>query len=272
MSRNNDRHDTRSSAPGITAEDKRLYTAVGVAAAVAVVVVCCVWAAVDLVSQTDGGPAMVGVRHLLPTAAQHQTAVTVVAFVLFAPNTAGHATRAQIKAELSEDRARETAAWTRPSMSKRERARCPVREVAVPLHADEHRRPLWLPLENPTGVIAPTQSGKSRRDLTHKILAAPGGMLVSTTKPELFLWTAMGRVRRGVPVLLFDVTGAVEWPAQVRWSPITGCEDPTAAMRRAKALVDAAAVDLGTVSGGNEKTFRTRAYGVIRSYLVAAAK
>ncbi len=289
MSRNNDRHDTRSSAPGITAEDKRLYTAVGVAAAVAVVVVCCVWAAVDLVSQTDGGPAMVGVRHLLPTAAQHQTAVTVVAFVLFvlvgfplmvggiwvakrfAPNTAGHATRAQIKAELSENRARQTAAWTRPSMSKRERARCPVREVAVPLHADEHRRPLWLPLENPTGVIAPTQSGKSRRDLTHKILAAPGGMLVSTTKPELFLWTAMGRVRRGVPVLLFDVTGAVEWPAQVRWSPITGCEDPTAAMRRAKALVDAAAVDLGTVSGGNEKTFRTRAYGVIRSYLVAAA-
>jgi len=81
----------------------------------------------------------------------------------------------------------------------------------------------------------------------------------------------MGRVRRGVPVLLFDVTGAVDWPAQVRWSPIDGCEDPTQAMRRAKALVDAAAVDLGTVSGGNEKTFRTRAYGVIRSYLVAAA-
>ena len=289
MSRNNDRHDTRSSAPGITAEDKRLYTAVGVAAAVAVVVVCCVWAAVDLVSQTDGGPAMVGVRHLLPTAAQHQTAVTVVAFVLFvlvgfplmvggiwvakrfAPNTAGHATRAQIKAELSEDRARETAAWTRPSMSKRERARCPVREVAVPLHADEHRRPLWLPLENPTGVIAPTQSGKSRRDLTPKILAAPGGMLVSTTKPELFLWTAMGRVRRGVPVLLFDVTGAVDWPAQVRWSPIDGCEDPTQAMRRAKALVDAAAAGLGSSSVGNEKTFRQRAYGVVRAYLMAAA-
>jgi type IV secretory pathway TraG/TraD family ATPase VirD4 len=289
MSRNNDRQDTSSSTPGITAEDKRLYTAVGAAGAVAVLVVGCAWVAVDLVSVTHGGPATVGVRHLLPTAAQHQTAVTVVAFIVFAlvgfpltlggiwaakrfaPNAAGHATRAEIKAELSEARARETAVWTRPGMSERDRKHCPVTEVAVPLHADEHRRPLWLPLENPTGVIAPTQSGKSRRDLTHKILAAPGGMLVSTTKPELFLWTAMGRVRRGVPVLLFDVTGAVDWPAQVRWSPITGCEDPTVAMRRAKALVDAAAVDLGTMSGGNEKTFRTRAYGVIRSYLVAAA-
>ncbi len=289
MSRNNDRQDTSSSTPGITAEDKRLYTAVGVAAAVAVLVVGCVWVAVDLVSLAHGGPATVGVRHLLPTAAQHQTAVTAVAFIVFAvvgfpltlggiwaakrlaPNAAGHATRAEIKAELSENRARETAVWTRPGMTEKDRRHCPVTEVAVPLHADEHRRPLWLPLENPTGVIAPTQSGKSRRDLTHKILAAPGGMLVSTTKPELFLWTAMGRVRRGVPVLLFDVTGAVDWPAQVRWSPIDGCEDPTQAMRRAKALVDAAAVDLGTVSGGNEKTFRTRAYGVIRSYLVAAA-
>jgi len=289
MSRNNDRQDTSSSTPGITAEDKRLYTAVGVAAAVAVLVVGCVWVAVDLVSLAHGGPATVGVRHLLPTAAQHQIAVTAVAFIVFAvvgfpvtlggiwaakrfaPNAAGHATRAEIKAELSEARARETAVWTRPGMSEKDRRHCPVTEVAVPLHADEHRRPLWLPLENPTGVIAPTQSGKSRRDLTHKILAAPGGMLVSTTKPELFLWTAMGRVRRGVPVLLFDVTGAVDWPAQVRWSPIDGCEDPTQAMRRAKALVDAAAVDLGTVSGGNEKTFRTRAYGVIRSYLVAAA-
>jgi type IV secretory pathway TraG/TraD family ATPase VirD4 len=289
MSGNNDRHDTSTITPGITAEDKRLYTAVGVAAAVAVLVVGCVWVAVDLVSLAHGGPATVGVRHLLPTAAQHQTAVTAVAFIVFAlvgfpltlggiwaakrlaPNAAGHATRAEIKAELSENRARQTAVWTRPGMSEKDRRHCPVTEVAVPLHADEHRRPLWLPLENPTGVIAPTQSGKSRRDLTHKILAAPGGMLVSTTKPELFLWTAMGRVRRGVPVLLFDVTGAVDWPAQVRWSPIDGCEDPTQAMRRAKALVDAAAVDLGTVSGGNEKTFRTRAYGVIRSYLVAAA-
>jgi len=106
----------------------------------------------------------------------------------FAPNTAGHATRADIKAELSEDRARATAAWTRPALTAKDRRHCAVTQVAVPLHADEHHRRLWLPLENPTGIIAPTQSGKSRRDFTPKILAAPGGMLVSTTKPELRHW------------------------------------------------------------------------------------
>lgn len=283
-SRRNDTHP-----PMTSAEDQRLYTALGVLAVVVVVVLGSVWVAVDLVSLVHGGSVAVGVHQLISTASAHQAAVTVVGFLVFAlvgfpvtltgiwaakrfaPNAAGHASRSEIKAELSEERARETAVWTRPGMTASHRKHCAVTEVAVPLHADEHHRPLWSPLENPTGVIAPTQSGKSRRDLTHKILAAPGGMLVSTTKPELFLWTAMRRVRRGVPVLLFDVTGAVDWPAQVRWSPIEGCEDPTVAMRRAKALVDAAAVDLGQQTGGNEKTFRTRAYGVVRSYLVAAA-
>lgn len=121
-----------------------------------------------------------------------------------------------------------------PGLSAADRKTCPVTDVVVSPHADEHRRPLWLPLENPSGVIAPTQSGKSRRDLIHKILAAPGGMVVSTTKPDLFLWTAMTAHRRGVPVLLFDVTGSLDWPAQVRWSPVTGCADPILAMRRAK--------------------------------------
>ena len=278
-----------SALPRTSAEDKRLYTAAAVLAGFLTLVAGAFWAAVALVSGTTGGPFVVPTDQLVPTIQAHPVAVAAlgtlgltlisVPLVLAAvwalknlsPTLPGHATRTEIKAELSEERARATAVWTRPGMTEAQRKACPVTDVAVPLHADEHRKPLWLPLENPSGVIAPTQSGKSRRDLIHKILAAPGGMLVSTTKPELFVWTAMTAHRRGVPVLLFDVTGSVDWPAQVRWSPIAGCEHPTQAMRRAKALVDAAAVDLGKQSGGNERTFRTRAYGVIRSYLVAAA-
>ncbi len=275
--------------PRTSAEDKRLYTALAGMAAFVALVAGAAWLALAVVSVTRGGPFVVPAADLVPTAQAHPVAVAVLSTVgltlvsaplalgagwavkHFSPTLPGHATGKEIRAELSEQRARATAVWTRPGLSAAQRKACPVTDVAVPLHADEHRRPLWLPLENPSGVIAPTQSGKSRRDLIHKILAAPGGMLVSTTKPELFLWTAMTAHRRRVPVLLFDVTGSIDWPAQVRWSPVTGCEDPTQAMRRAKALVDAAAVDLGKQSGGNEKTFRTRAYGVIRSYLVAAA-
>jgi type IV secretory pathway TraG/TraD family ATPase VirD4 len=275
--------------PRTSAEDKRLYTALAVLGVFVALLAGAFWLAVALVSVTTGGPFVVPVADMVPTARAHPVAVSVLGtlgltlvtapLVLAAawavqnlsPTLPGHATGKEIRAELSEQRARATAVWTRPGLTEAQRKACPVADVAVPLHADEHRRPLWLPLENPSGVIAPTQSGKSRRDLIHKILAAPGGMLVSTTKSELFLWTAMTAHRRGVPVLLFDVTGSVDWPAQVRWSPVAGCEDPTQAMRRAKALVDAAAVDLGKQAGGNERTFRTRAYGVIRSYLVAAA-
>ncbi len=280
---------TISGPPRTSAEDKRLYLALTALGLVLALTGGAAWLAVALVSATTGGPFVVPAADLVPTAQTHPVAVSAlgtIALLLvavplvlgaawavkcFSPIVPGHATRTEIRAELSETRARATAVWTRPGLTAAERKTCPITEVAVPLHADERRRPLWLPLENPSGVIAPTQSGKSRRDLIYKILAAPGGMLVSTTKPELFLWTAMTAHRRGVPVLLFDVTGSVDWPAQVRWSPVAGCEDPTQAMRRAKALVDAAAVDLGKQSGGNERIFRTRAYGVIRSYLVAAA-
>ena len=289
MSTGNRRHRDTTRPPTMSPPDQRLYTALGALVMVIALGLGSTWVAIGLVNLAQGSTAVVQPRELMPIAGEHQNAVAMLAVLVFAiasaavsltgiwaakrfaPNTAGHATRADIKAELSENRARATAAWTRPALTAKDRKHCAVTQVAVPLHADEHHRRLWLPLENPTGIIAPTQSGKSRRDFTPKILASPGGMLVSTTKPELFLWTAMGCVRRGVPVLLFDVTGTVAWPAQVRWSPIEGCEDPTRAMRRAKALVDAAAVDLGTVPMGNEKTFRTRAYGVIRSYLVAAA-
>ena len=89
--------------------------------------------------------------------------------------------------------------------------------MAAPLHRDRRGRPLCTPLENPTGTLAPTQSGKSRRDLVHKALAAPGALLCSTTKPDLLEFAALARTRRPLagPVLVFDATGATSWPA--RW-------------------------------------------------------
>jgi type IV secretory pathway TraG/TraD family ATPase VirD4 len=131
---------------------------------------------------------------------------------------------------------------------------------------------LVTPLENPTGTLAPTQSGKSRRDLVHKVLAAPGALLCSTTKPDLLEFTALARTRRQRPgpVLVYDATGAVAWPAGLRWSPIVGCSDPAVARRRAHAMVEASAVSLSTVEG-NDRVFRDRAKTVMQAYLLAAA-
>ncbi len=168
--------------------------------------------------------------------------------------------------------ARATAEWTRPSLSPAQRRRAPLEEIAAPLHRSPHGEQMCTPLENPTGTLAPTQSGKSRRDLVHKVLAAPGALLCSTTKPDLLEFSALARTRRcdAGPVLVYDATGTVSWPATLRWSPIAGCKDPDVARRRAHTLVEAASVELAGV-GGNDKVFRDRAKTVLQAYLLAAA-
>lgn len=206
------------------------------------------------------------------------TAVAVLATVAglawrrFGPSQPGHASREDIRRELSLEAARRTAEWTRPSLSPRERRRAPLEQVAAPLHRGPNHQVMCTPLENPTGAFAPTQSGKSRTDLVHKALAAPGALLASTTKPDLVEFAALARTRRpkAGPVLVFDTTGEVHWPAKVRYSPVTGCRDFNTARRRAETLVDAAAVGLENV-GGNDKVFRERAKMVVQSYLLAAA-
>jgi type IV secretory pathway TraG/TraD family ATPase VirD4 len=207
----------------------------------------------------------------LAAASTTMTAIVRPTWHRFGPSTPGHASREEIRAELSPAAARATAEWTRPSLTAAERARVPVDEVAAPLHQGPHHEILVTPLENPTGTLAPTQSGKSRKDLVHKVLAAPGALLCSTTKADLLEFTALARTRRpgAGPVLLYDATGTVAWPAQLRWSPIAGCADSGVARRRAHTMVEAAAVELTSV-GGNDKVFRDRAKTVMQAYLLAA--
>lgn len=200
------------------------------------------------------------------------SSVEVLLWRRFGPVAAGHATREDIRKELSLTAARTTAEWTRPSLSPAQARRAPLEEVAAPLHLSPQRRPMCTPLENPTGTLAPTQSGKSRKDLVHKAIAAPGALLCSTTKPDLLEFSALLRTMRpqAGPVLVYDATGTVPWPAQLYWSPIDGCLDTDVAYRRGHTMVEAASVGLAHVTG-NDKVFRDRAKMVLQAYFLAAA-
>ncbi|MBE1493175.1 type IV secretory pathway TraG/TraD family ATPase VirD4 [Amycolatopsis lexingtonensis] len=189
-----------------------------------------------------------------------------------APTDAGHATRRELARNLSVAAARATAVWTRGDLSDEQRRTAPVEEIAVPLHRGPLRQQLVTSLETPTGTIAPTRSGKSRTDLVHKVLAAPGALVASTTKNDLAEWCLLARTRRPAagPVLVIDATGTLSWPAHARWSPVTGCADPAVALRRAETLIEASSLGLENV-GGNDKVFRGRATIVMQAYLLAAA-
>lgn len=196
----------------------------------------------------------------------------ILAWRRWGPTPAGHATRREIREQLSLEAARRTAAWTRPGLSARDREQAPLEEVGAPLHLGPIG-PMCSPLTSPTGTIAPTQTGKSRGDLVHKALDAPGAVLCSTTKADLLEFAGLARTRRrgGGPVLVFDATGSVPWPAQLRWSPISGCRDLRSAYQRAHTMVEAAAVHLTEANSGNDRVFRERATMVLAAYLLAAA-
>ncbi|WP_370964958.1 type IV secretory system conjugative DNA transfer family protein [Amycolatopsis sp. cg9] len=189
-----------------------------------------------------------------------------------APSDAGHATRWDMAKTLSIAAARKTAVWTRGDLTDEQRRTASIEEIAVPLHRGPRRQQLVTSLETPTGMIAPTRSGKSRTDLVHKVLAAPGALVASTTKNDLAEWGLLARTRRpgAGPVLVIDATGTLSWPAHARWSPVAGCADPAVALRRAETLIEASSLGLENV-GGNDAVFRGRATIVMQAYLLAAA-
>lgn len=189
------------------------------------------------------------------------------------PVRPGHATRLQVHRTLTPAAARRTAAWTRPDLTPAQRRRAPLTQISAPLPRGPHRERLVVSLETPTGTIAPTRSGKSRTDLVHKALDAPGALFASTTKNDLAEWCLLARSRRscGGPAWLLDMTGTTDWPRHVHWNPITGCDEPAVALRRAETLIATSALGIEDV-GGNDAVFRGRARIVLQAYLLAAAR
>ena len=185
------------------------------------------------------------------------------------PVGVGFADRTEVDREMSEGASRKKATVLRPDLKRwRARTSVPIEGLALPIGLTPWRTRLWLPLENTFGVLAPTQSGKSLMVLLHHLLTAPGACLTTSTKPDLFLLTALERERRTPGhVAVFDLTGQAPWPNRVRWNPIDGCTNPRVAYRRAESLLAAAA------SEGNENHafFVRNATDVLAANLLAAA-
>jgi len=193
-----------------------------------------------------------------------------VAYRMIAPTGTGFAGHADTARDLSLSACRKRAKITRPDLGLTARRAAKPAQLAIPLHqAPVSRTRLWLPLENATGVIAPQQSGKTLMDLLHKVIDAPGGLITTSTKLDLFLLTARARERSGSDVHVLDLTGAATWPRKVRWNPVRGCTTVKAAKRRAQALLRATTGDASD-GVGNHAFFERRAVDVMTAYLLAA--
>ena len=86
-------------------------------------------------------------------------------------------------------------------------------------------------------IKAPPRSGKTGL-LARIILRYPGPVVSTTTKHDVFELTSGIRSRRG-PVHVFNPQWIGGVPSTFRWNPVTGCEDPATAIRRADGFANA---------------------------------
>lgn len=131
----------------------------------------------------------------------------------------------------------------------------------------QYGRDLYVSHKDVVLIIAPPQSGKTAY-LSGAIIDAPGAVVATSTKHDLYLHTHQLRRADGRPVHLFNPEGVGGLESTFRWDPVAGCTDPDTAQRRADALVQGTRAAAGVEHGG---FFESQAAKVLRALLMAAA-
>lgn len=115
-------------------------------------------------------------------------------------------------------------------------------------------------------LVGPPRSGKGFHLLISAILEAPGSCITTSTRADNYAATYDLRKLMG-PCILFDPQGLTGAKSSLKWSPITGCENPGVAARRASSLIGSSG--LGKSSSNQE--WATPAISILQALLHAAA-
>lgn len=126
---------------------------------------------------------------------------------------------------------------------------------------------VWLTLEESILLIGAPRSGKGVHIVTAAIIDSPGAVVTTSTRADNYAATYKRREALGSKVTLFDPQGLTGQKATLKWSPITGCENPLTAQQRANSLISAS----GLGKGGSNEEWRAPAVLILQSLLHAAA-
>ena len=135
------------------------------------------------------------------------------------------------------------------------------RRAAVPGRAAA----VWSSVEDVTIVFGGPRTGKTQW-LAGRVLDAPGAVLVTSTRTDLYELCGPLRERRG-PVFVFNAVGLAGLPSSITFDPLTGCADPVVATERATDMIAATA----KAGSGIGSTGRPRPAGCSPRLLHAAA-
>lgn len=103
--------------------------------------------------------------------------------------------------------------------------------------------PVWSSLEESICLIGPPRSGKGLHLLVGAILDAPGPVISTSSRADNFAMTKDLREATKGPVTLFDPQGLTGQSSTLKWSPISGCDQPQVADQRATSLIESSGLD-----------------------------
>jgi type IV secretion system protein VirD4 len=130
----------------------------------------------------------------------------------------------------------------------------------------------WAGAQRCVLVLGPSRSGKTSSLVITNILAAPGAVVSTSTKPEVLERTAAVRGLLG-RTLLFDPSGSIDPPAgveRVGWSPLSSSHQWDGAMQMAHSMVRTASAPTGGRMAGMVH-WQERATSLLAPLLHAAA-
>ncbi|WP_252443337.1 type IV secretory system conjugative DNA transfer family protein [Pseudonocardia humida] len=197
-----------------------------------------------------------------------RTAATVTRWGARSRRKAGVASPADVLRGASSAAMRSRAGTVRPSLSglsRWERWRLPAAQVGIELCRTGWLR-VWSSVEDVTLAFGGPRTGKTGW-LAGRVIDAPGAVLVTSTRTDLYERTAELCAQRG-PVFVFNAVGLAGLPSTVTFDPLTGCVDPVTAAERATDLLAA-----GSHAGasGDREYWEAQARRVLAALLHAAA-
>lgn len=159
-----------------------------------------------------------------------------------------------------------------PSMARRWRVWATTLSlvVGVPLHAFSIRLAQvgWFTLRQPielvTLIFGGPRKGKSGL-LMRIIIDAPGAVIATSTRTDLYDSTQGMRSLGGRPVYVFNAAGLGKLASTVTFPVLAGCTDPVVAMGRAEDMLS------GQVGGGEREHWVAEAKRIFGIFLHAAA-
>lgn len=180
----------------------------------------------------------------------------------------GMGSRRKLAPYLGQKAVRMSAAQTRPRMTREDREKARIDEVAVPLgRAEGSGQRLYGQLEDSIFVVGGPRSMKTAAVIIDRVRASPGPTVAVSTKADVLMATYLARQRRG-RVWVFDPGDVVGWPHEMNWATVAGAEDPAVATARAEGFAAAAPRSTET---RNSEFFEGQARDVLRCFLHAAA-